>query len=123
MPGTVETTLTASSDITVYAVFDTIPEDSMYKVTTSVYPAGAGTVALSADMPIYNGKYPIGTNITLIATPSGGYALEDFYWPSGAPGVDLYTSSNPLKFRLHPDDYRYINTTKEWKVAAKFKQQ
>ncbi len=123
MPGTIETTLTASTDITVYPIFDTIPEDSMYKVTTSVYPADAGTVTLSADMPIYNGKYPIGTTITLTATPSEGYALEDFYWPSGAPGVDLYTSSNPLNFRLHPDDYRYINTTKEWNVTAKFKKQ
>ena len=123
MPGTVETSLNSGSDITIYPIFELIPQDSMYTVNTSVYPAGAGTVTVSADQLIYNGKYPMGTNITLTATPSGGYALEDFYWPSGTPGVNLHSSSNPLKFRMHPDDYYYISTTKEWKVTAQFKQQ
>jgi len=76
-------TITMNSNKTVVAVF-TQQQVQQYTLTTSVSPAGAGTVSLNPA----GGVYTAGTQVTLTATPNSGYVFSN--WTG-----DLTGTTNP----------------------------
>jgi uncharacterized repeat protein (TIGR02543 family) len=75
--------------VTIDAAKNITANFSAYTLTTNALPAGTGTVSRNPNLSLY----PIGTQVTLIATPSAGYAFGS--WSGDATGIN-----NPLQLTM-----------------------
>jgi uncharacterized repeat protein (TIGR02543 family) len=71
-------TITMDSDKSIIAHFKAM---AIYSLTTSVDPAGGGTITLTPP----GGSYTSGTQVTLTAVPAPGYKFD--HWSGDASGT------------------------------------
>ena len=77
----------ASHQITVPAapITYTATFGGQFLLTTSVAPAGAGTISVTSKSPSLDGYYNPGTSVTVTANPAAGYSFTGFSGHSPAP--------------------------------------